>query len=416
MSTGGYKLVKFSWQGGRTDSALNRCKYVLYGFCKAIVDANLGWGWDSTLNPNATINDYKEMGGHVAAQPNIAYFLKLEYNTHTYIMCVGLVYNTSTSVGTFRDEDCVNVVYNTNASSTSTNANSYFYSFSNSLYIGIVKDGTFVTDATYGYIPSGGQFLKWMHFCGYAGNTNLIGFVRENGNYLYSYSALIKDAQIGIFAKSSKWINEISLKGFLAGEIFKETAHSTDNNTFGCIYLNSFCNAPEANIESTQDSNYLLNTLMNTARNYTDYFVKGILFYNNYYYSSNYYNYMNSTCSQIFTASGTNLSGLTVQYRSSVNMRVQLQYDSIQVSPNVSSTSLSPGGRWTPCYVFYYCLDQDTYGVVEGDSFKGFIDTDLLRGVSYTYERGQALGGGDFLYLGGGFAVGWDSTNTETLY
>jgi hypothetical protein len=43
MATGGYKLVEFSWQGGRTDSLVDRIKFVLNGFCDAIISANVGW-------------------------------------------------------------------------------------------------------------------------------------------------------------------------------------------------------------------------------------------------------------------------------------------------------------------------------------------------------------------------------------
>jgi hypothetical protein len=91
MATGGYKLVKFSWQGGRTDSALARCKFVLHGFCSAIVDANLGWNWDTDFN-DGSLGSCATMGGHTDGSPNIAYILKLVYNGHTYRMCVALNY------------------------------------------------------------------------------------------------------------------------------------------------------------------------------------------------------------------------------------------------------------------------------------------------------------------------------------
>ena len=418
MATGGYKLVKFSWQGGRTDSALNRCKFILHGFCSAIVDANLGWNWDTDFN-DGTVDSCATMGGHTENYPNIAYILKLVYGGHTYRMCVALNYRAITAL---RNEDCVPFHI--------SNGTGTYYQFTGTLYTGLVKDGTYVLDTTYGYIPSGGQFLKWMTFNNNASTASSsygYSLVSQNtSSTYYSYYALIKDAQIAIFCNSSVWRNTSTttsgLKGYIMGEVFKETAHSSDLNTFSCVYLcqssingeytsSSVYNYNDASTEISYPNSHSTSSgndygfLINASSAY------GFRF--TYYGGSSegYYSACN-TNSQIFTADGTNLCGMY----SYAERWVELRFDSHQVNSKVSSTVNTPGGRWTPCYVLYNCADQDTYGVVSGDSFKGFIDTDLLRGVNCTYTYGQQLGGGDFLYLGGGFAIGWDASNTETLF
>lgn len=422
MATGGYKLVKFSWQGGRTDSALDRCKFILHGFCSAIVDANLGWVWDDDLNPNATINDCKQMGGHTDNYPNLAYVLKLSYGGHVYRMCVALNYYNTTAL---REQDCV--PYYSSSEGTSPH-----YQFTGTLYTGLVKDGTYVLDSTYGYIPDGGQYLKWMTFNMNGSTTNNgKGYsfaIQNSSDVYYSYYALIKNAQIAIFCNASFWrsssVTTSGLKGYIMGEIFKETAHSSDLNTFACLYLcstavgtmyyttgttNAHLTCTEVSYPAsgfdTTSSSYDYGYLMNTSP------TNGFRFI--YSSGSSMYYSVSSTNSQIFTADGINLCGVF----SSALRWVYLRFDSYQVNSRVSSTVNNPGGRWTPCYVTYYCSDQDTYGIVQGDSFKGFVDTDLLRGVNCTYAYGQVLGtNGDFLYLGGGFAIGWDSSNTETLF
>jgi hypothetical protein len=287
-------------------------------------------------------------------------------------------------------------------------------------------------DSTYGLIPDGGQCLKWMTF-NMNGSTTSNGkgysFAKQNSSDVYySYYALIKNAQIAMFCNASFWrssnVTTSGLKGYIMGEIFKETAHSSDLNTFACIYLcstatgtvyyttgstsgvyfNTEVSYPASGDDKTS-TGYDYGILINTSP------INGFSFISSA--TSGLYYSISSTNSQIFTADGTNLCGMFSYAR----RWVELRFDTYQVDLNVSSTVNTPGGRWTPCYVRYRCADQDTYGIVQGDSFKGFVDTDLLRGVNCTYSYGQVLGtDGDFLYLGGGFAIGWDSSNTETLF
>ena len=395
MATGGYKLVSFSWTGGRSDSILDRTQYILYNFCKAIVDVNAGWDWDSDFC-DGTMAGYVVMGGTTVSSsyPNIAYILKHTVNAgtddeHVYRACIG--YNSTNTLTNFRDQDCVPFIAN----------NTTYYNFYGSIYLGMMKDGTFVSDNTYGYIPgSTGQFLKWMHFSMYpSSSNNRYSFASQNtSSVTYTYYALVKGAQIGIFLKSTGWSTTTTngIKGFLCGEIFKSTGHVGDSNTLACIYLQGAVETGECSYSTSA------NILAQSKRD----LYGGINFWSS---SANYDN----QCSQIFTSSGIYLEG----NNSGTKEHVQLAYDYMQVDNNVCSTTQSPGGRWTPCYVYYYTQDQSTYGVVPGDSFKGFVDTDLLRGVNPQTPFGQVLGtNGEFYHIGGGFAIGWDASNAVFLF
>ena len=410
MAVGGYKCVSFTWSGGRTDSALDRCQYVLHGFCSAIVSAQLGWEWDTDFN-DGTIGDYKVMGGHSSSSPNIAYILKLIYNQHVYRWCVGLNYRNLTS---FRTQDCVYYCSSNNPPS--------YYNFQGGLYSGVIKDGTFTYDSTYGYIPGDtGQFLKWMHFAPWA-SANAIGssagsFVwQNNSSFQYGYYALIKNDQVVVFYKSSEWNSYASstarLKGYMFGELFKETAHTNDLNTFACIYLCTFVDVATVGEIGNTLNGKAGSTSGTSACSFINATNNNVTFWYNQT-SSPFYS-VNTTCSQIFTASGSKLEGMN----SNTNDRVQLKYDAYPVNDTVSTVQNNPGGgRWTPCFVYYFTGDQQTYGVVQGDSFKGYLDTDLIRGVNPNYTKGQTLGdNAEFLYLGGGFAIGWDASNTVTMF
>lgn len=60
-------------------------------------------------------------------------------------------------------------------------------------------------------------------------------------------------------------------------------------------------------------------------------------------------------------------------------------------------------------------IDPQTYGVTKGNGMKGYADTDVFRAVYPQFSYGTLLDGGRFIYLGGGWAIGWDPSNTINL-
>lgn len=59
--------------------------------------------------------------------------------------------------------------------------------------------------------------------------------------------------------------------------------------------------------------------------------------------------------------------------------------------------------------------DANSYGVVPGNCFKGYLDTDFFRSVYYGFQYDALFDGGNFIYAGGGIALGWNPSNTITL-
>lgn len=384
MSTGGYKCVKFSWQGGRSDTPVDRVKFILNGVCDAIIGANVGWQLD-TLTP--TSSDFLTMPSYGAPNfPNMVKVLKLEYNSHIYRLGIGYLYYRET---TFPIKPSDTICTKNGNEGCIQNGK-----FNGGLYIGMIRDGTFVTDATYNYVWDGnGVFLRWSPFS-MSFQSGSATFASQNTvNSLYSFYFLLKNAQVVAFERSSSWTNNCRLKGMVLGEIFKETGHASDTYTMGCCALN----APgSSDSEIGELSNgYLIN-------------------------STNGYGLINISSSvyqgaQVIAADGTSYYG---KYAPSNNTAYvsTVGLDTTVATDVISSVLTSPGGRWTPVYMYINAADHDTYGVVPGDGFKGYIDTDLLRGVNPNYSYGQQLQGGDFVYLGGGFAIGWDADNEILLF
>lgn len=389
MAVGGYKSVSFSWQGGRTDTPVERTKFVLNGICDAIISANVGWVLD-TLTP--TSSDFLQMpSDNTTNYPCLVKVLKLVYDTHTYRLCIGnnyrYIYNTSNSL---KPEDCAN-----------TRGNDYNYTsqnglFDGGLFFGLIKDGTLTTNATYGYVWDGqGAFTKWTTFA--AGRVQNNSSVAVNSSSVsYNYYFILKNAQIIMLFRCSDWTYGCKFKGFITGELFSTTGHSTDTHTIGTVALSNTIN-PE------------------TTEIYSDYLINA---------SSSRISLQPDTSSgteipfqsSIITASGLAYAGAYCTQPYSFIYQPYIGFDTSVIANNISSNVTSPGGRWTPCYMALRAANHDTYYVVPGDGFKGYLDTDLIRGVNPGYGYGQQLDGGNFVYLGGGFAIGWDPNNTVLLF
>lgn len=396
MSLGGYKCVKFSWTGGRTDTPADRVKFVLSGITEAIVDADLGWNYDTLTSSSSTFIQMPSPSGDTTNNPNFIQILTLTYGGHTYKLGIGIVYKTDSSRTPFmKPEDCSATAYT-----------AYYYSqnghLSGGLYFGMVKDGNFVTDATYNLVWNGqGSFVRWTSFCNtgwvsdYSSSTSQSMIYVNSSSSTYFYYVLIKNAQLCFFQRSSTFTYGPRIRPILIGELFKYTDHLSDTNTMGCLSL------ADNGYPETYDYNY--NYLIFSAIGTTTQINQS---------NSN----IDNVNSQIFTREGDVRSGL---YSPSGTLlySVLCWFDTRIVSNSVSNIITTPGGRWTPVYMYIKSADQDTYGIVSGDGFKGYVDTDFLIGVNPNYSYGQMLGTNkEYVYLGGGFAIGWDASNTETLF
>ena len=78
-------------------------------------------------------------------------------------------------------------------------------------------------------------------------------------------------------------------------------------------------------------------------------------------------------------------------------------------------SALSNKTSFSPIIIGHNSTDMETYGVVPGCGYKGYLNTDFLRIVYRGFSYGTLLDGGKFIYLGGGLALGWDSSNTVTI-
>ena len=256
------------------------------------------------------------------------------------------------------------------------------------LYIGIVKDGSFVTDSTYALVWNGtGEFTRWCPFCLWQSGSKDSFAYNNDSSLLYTYYFVLKGAQLIAMARASDWTTNPNLKVIIIGEIYKETAHLEDANTMGCVGL--FTADRAESVHSTD--------------------AYGIYGDSGSYHLT--YSYQYTVMFSLLSSDGTPYFGTLTS--SDSNMKL---YNTYLTLDQVVATNAVSENRWTPVGVYINAVDHDTYGVVPGDGFKGYIDTDLLRGVNPNYSYGQQLQGGDFVHLGCGLAIGWDADNEILLF
>ena len=369
MAVGGYIASQFQWVGGRTDSQSDRLNYVLTGIIEALINSNTGWDIDTDFM--STTKSYTAMLPYNSTNQSIAKFL-INQNGMRLVIC----YSTGSLT--------LNSEYTSYDSSQTHGGN-------NGISMAVIPPGTGetwnTTDPTY-VIALPSSAVGWCSVT-FHSTWSYTTFVKaNNAGTTYSYFWISKGNQLALFEKSSSWTTTY-IRGCVIGEILGGLAQGSDNipnSRYGYINLNK-----DTDGETTSPS-YGINS--------NDIFKLGN--------SGSAYVYFGS---QIFRADGTSLRGM---YNDNNYVYIYpLDLESLKTS--IANLNLSTGGRWTPFAVALCSSNPTTDGVVAGDGFKGYLDTDFIRYVPYNaYTRGQTLGNNsEFYFLGGGVAIGWNYSNTS---
>lgn len=369
MAVGGYIASKFQWTGGRTDAQADRLNYVLTGIIEALINSNTGWDIDTDFM--STTNSYTTMLPYSSSNQSIAKFL-INQNGMRLVIC----YSTSSLT--------LNPSYTCYESRDSQNG------VNNGISIAVIPPNTgetwSTTDPTYVIgLPS--SAVGWCSIC-FSNSWSHSSFIKSNEiGVTYSYYWIAKGNQLALFEKSSSW-STTYIRGCVIGEIIGGLAQTGDNTS---VSRYGFFNLTKSSDGETSTPNYGVN--QNSEFNI--------------YFNSN----MGYCGAQIFRANETSLRG-TMNDDNFVWIYV---LDTNSLDTRIANRNLSTGGRWTPFAVALCSSDPSVSGVVTGDGFKGYLDTDFIRYVPYdAYTRGQTLGNNsEFYFLGGGVAIGWNYSNTS---
>lgn len=379
MATGGYKCVQFQWTGGRTDTVLERLNFVLSGIVEAIVNSGTGWALDTDMG-QSTLSYYRELTNKRSGNDYKVIVKFLTNSTSGMRLALGYV---SEGLVDLPNDD----IFKT-SSSGYNGVSGLFASVCPNIDTwggtDVGKNITLPTNAT-----------RWIANSLNTSETSPSFIVGSSGNqYTYTYNIIVKSKQIVFLSRSSNWSAGM-YRSFALGQVLGSLAHSQTDADEGCQYCAfplSELTSYESYAPETSTSSYEPN--INTE--------------SQYYISSNYISFFRAD--ETIKPPVRYDTGNIVLYIKPCNTE--------QLGTNVANPEAGTGGRWVPLEAYLTSSDPSLYGIVSGDGFKGYLDTDFIRCVTRnTYSKGQTFGtNSEFIYLGGGIAIGWDSTNTVSLF
>lgn len=413
MATGGYSLCKYTWTGtgssswsgtNETLTQEQRLIRVLSNIVQSICE-NSQWHMDTRFHSSST--DYTPSD---VTMQNYTYgttvpgYNKICFLTNdTLYLAIGI----TTGGAKLKQSDLI-----IQADIITNGTNTGYHNAITGLYFSISSSGSWdTTSVDYGVeLPQ--DATKWASF----GRTKVYkdswqtvyystpNFVRDNvANTTYKYYFLTKDNQIAIFEKCSDWGTN-KIKCILIGELIGAFAHSNDTNALSCISLSENLYNTSTSTSDPGDRGESIQPVSNINN---DYYLNQESNYSIRIYNSN-------SNTQIFRTDGTQPNPYNLSSKTGVGMSVS---NEIQLNMTISNPA-DGGTRWCPLQVYVQSNNPATYGIVENDGFKGYLSTDLIRAVTIgQYSLGSTFGTSkEFYYIGGGLAIGWDETISESLF
>ncbi len=371
MALGGFKAGEFifSISASTTASVVgNDVKGLVSGVCALLMSLEPHWGYDA--NYTATASD----------------FVKIHATTsYQYQAYAQFLVNSSTG-------SKLMVFYNPggyhllNADCCCNSSTSNYYS-DIGLGMSMIPGGSSNTwdissDCTTGsLVPYDG--VRCISMANRAQTTSYTNTFIHTGVTNGKYYLIVKEDLICVF--SGKQGVDSLYSGFAIGKIFGQLFNSADNAYYSKYGAFNFDSNSEIT-ETTVNTNISwINTRANTP--YWGANVVGCLFR-----------------STVTAPAVTYLTTHSVIYSAGC-----LYWSNDGTCVDAASSNKT---TWTPILVAVTTDDAQTYGVVPGNGYKGYLDTDFLRGIYFGFPYNALLENGNFLSLGGGLAIGWDPSNT----
>ena len=379
MATGGFKAFEHVFTGTSytTYSSYSTVETAIKDLLKALTQKIIAtephWTYDS--NFTATADDYVKIGNGSSYWYNACYAqflintvtgskLLIYYNPGAAILLNSYTmimrYNSTSSIWGYGL--CMSMIPGGSNQTWDTSSNCTTANFLPTEATPVI--GTSCTPAGTSTSPTNATFLA-------------------QGGSTHRYVFLIKEDVILVFWQD---VNSGNLNGCNAiGKLFGVLCNATDTgpcSQYGCIIFkeNSSTNYSEASSASS-----FLNSRSVPFINYSASY---------YVIESMYASYFAvSTVEMPYSVSG----GAAI---SASNQRAfWADYTSASTTNKTAFTPFLMGG-----------ID-----VTADSKFKGYLDTDIFRGVYYGFPYNTLFDNGNFIYVGSGLAVGWDANNDVIL-
>lgn len=379
-----YRLVKLTagnenFPVGDTDALRRtRSESIVKECALALIDCNVGWQLDTSKNQ--TVDDFTDIPCRTGSK------------TYPALFFVNSVSNCKLFIAYFGDEV-------SNYGIKNFSGNDIFSFYSNSSYVGglcvsIIPEGSnssFGDPTTTSFLPSEATRIFGTAFRNDTLYTN--GYNPESGNT--SLFAIWTTPYVICVAASNSNGN-MQTPGFAIGRIFGTLANQEDNYVNAKYGLVSFRVYPDSS--STYEGWYT--TIAHSATLVgSSIRVPGVDMSSSSIYTQ-------PCCGCILKSDGTWLNGTDRSTRNIV-----LFIEGCEQLSNKMFNSSNGKSRWLPMSMASVANDLSTYGVVSGDGFKGYLDTDLFRCALGVLE--QTFDNGNFICpeSNHNWLFGWDASN-----
>lgn len=397
---------------GSTDYAGLRAREqaVVKGVVQAIIDCNEGWALDTTRN--ATMDDFFDVPrvDRASSYWKTGLFLTNSTSGNKLFICyvngqksAGICYASGGNVS--RYDDGYAKVYNSSANGYTAicglimsmipgDANQSF---------GQTLDNTFLpTSAT--------RFIGTMSGPYYNSSTTNYGYIVTNSSgFTFNYRLLVTPYCIAVGKEDSGMGTPHGVLSYAIGRILGTLANSTDTSAqskYGTIvFTNATSNYSSSALN--EGSTYMFRSSYTAMTSFS----AGSSSLSIYGLTPN------TTWKNDFGASGATpafafnsvarVDGTWIQ--NDAHNGVAMTYDCVSSLCPVTNSQTDNSARWVPIAMQAFSDDLTTYGVVTGDGFKGYLDTDLFR-IAYG-TLGQLWNNGAFLSLENYLMIGWNSAN-----
>lgn len=412
---GGYICRRYDFTGTFADDH-TACLTVLQGIVTAIINTGK---WELDVSLNASLTNYTSASGDYTgttlpgtAMPCYMYFLTSTVGTEK--LCVGYRYGFALSYGSgstasrYTDENYRNAITAENTAGKSAVSWGVFASI-----IPAGSSSTFSTTAPYRPSDSTPFVFTALKYSFNYGTSSLVecrsmAYIAKSGTtYTYSYIPVTDGHSLFILTNTTN--NSIGrgsdyYGGFICGKLIGTPYTQSDNNLYGTLMLSTSGN------NFVSGSYYLNETYIDSygiSNNPSTYFT------NSYYYESAAY-WQQSVAS----ADGTKWLG--GQYLNAGTSSSDYIYGPrISAETYLLNSNVSNNNQWVPIVLYGYATigTLTEYGVTNDTCIKGWVDPDLARIVPLgSFTRGQLFNNGSLVYIGAGLAIGWDASNTISIF
>ena len=406
----GFKFKRINFTAGSADFPIGssdanirtRCEVVLTGLADALIGMNIGWRLDPNRSgDSSTTSDFADVPCQSGAKTYPGLFFDNTVSGCKLFMASfsGFLQDDSV-IKNFSGSDLFGAGTNPHISGIiasiipAGSSNNFGASFDSSF---LPADATRIVGTLNGDTSYGSSYKA--------------AILRDpTGGYIYSYGIYANAYAISVCcnvdtANPPNLYNPV----YVTGRVLNTLAHSSDtqtNSKYGTVILEK-TNASYTNSEGNGGNIAFSSTYR--LGEYKQLNFPGMdPISSNTPYGSGGKDYV---CGCVTKADGTWVNG-AINNSSNVVMYVA---DTAQMSGRVFNSNNNGKSRWVPIEITIVSSDLDTNGVVAGDGFKGYLDTDLFRCALGTY--GQTFDNGSFICPESEICLllGWDASNTDSL-